>query len=130
MLLNRRVLSVEWDSEGECNRLIDDQGNSEDYERIVFACPAHAAANMMQDAGRYESRLLKAVGYHDDYHNHDWSDWLEAPVHQDVACLPAAHRQHLMDGCAFMIHTDKHGCMDGSQNTMYTHVLGATHCLL
>jgi len=125
VVLNRRVLSVEFDDDTGCNRLIDDQGETCEYERVVFACPAHAAANMMQDAGRYESRLLKAVGYHDDYHNHDWKDWLEAPVHQDVECLPEGYRRELMDGCAFMINTDAHGGADGTQNTMYTHVLGS-----
>ena len=107
------------------NRVLDDSNGCSEYERVVFACPAHAAANIMVDAGRYERNLLRAVAYHDDFDKEDWKDWLESPVHQDSNCLPAEHRKELMQHCAFLINTDVAGGHNGGSNTEYTHCLGS-----
>ena len=52
-------------------------------------------------------------------------DWLAAPVHQDVGCLPERHRAAILEGAGFLVHVDARGGRGGGPNIEYTHNLGA-----
>ena len=47
------------------------------FDRVVLACPAPAAANIIRPMNWMEQKLLKAVEYHDEVHHSDWKDsWM------------------------------------------------------
>lgn len=123
--LNTRVRQVHCEAAGGKWQqvVIDDQGGSSTYDRVVFACPATAASNVLKGTSWIERVLLRGVAYHDEFHETDWRDWLEAAVHQDTSCLPDASSVLLKDA-AFLIDVDAHGREDGSINVEYTHNLG------
>ena len=37
------------------------QGGNDRYDRVVFACPASAAANVLESKSRLEATLLRAI---------------------------------------------------------------------
>jgi predicted NAD/FAD-binding protein/cytochrome b involved in lipid metabolism len=124
--LNARVRQVR-PVKSESDRLwrqevVNDKGEVETFDRVVFACPSHAALNVLRKPGWFESVFLRAVGYHDDFHRSDWRDWLESPVHQDITCLPESQRDTLLRDCAFLIDLDE---SNGQKNCEFTHNLGA-----
>lgn len=106
-------------------QVINDKGEVQLFDRVVFACPSHAAANILRRPGWLENTFLRAVGYHDDLHRSDWKDWLESPVHQDTTCLAESDRDVLQRDAGFLIDVDDTGAHDGSRNVEFTHVLGA-----
>jgi len=106
-------------------QVVDDKGNVEIFDRVVMACPAHAAANIVREKTWMERAILEGVTYHDDFHHYDWNDWLESPVHQDVNCLPVKHRDVLLEHGAFIIDIDRDGRAGGGLNIEFTHNLGA-----
>jgi predicted NAD/FAD-binding protein len=113
-------------SEGRWQQqVINDNGDVQTFDRVVFACPAHAAANTLRLPGFFEKILLRAVAYHDDLHRDDWKDWLECPVHQDTSVLPEAHRKLLLNEGAFVIDVNETGAKDGGRNSEFHHCLGA-----
>lgn len=120
----RQVHAVRTDGRWQ-QQVISDKGEVETFDRVVFACPSHAAANILRKPGFFESIFLRAVSYHDDFHREDWKDWLEAPVHQDVTCLPEGQRKVLQTDAAFLMDVDDTGSKDGTRNTEFHHVLGA-----
>lgn len=106
--------------------VVDDKGCVETYDRVVFACPATACANIVRPASWLERVLLRGVGYHDELHHASWKDWLESTVHQDVNCLPEQHRDTILKHAAFVCDVDVHGRSGGlGRNIEYTHNLGA-----
>eukprot|EP00929_Paragymnodinium_shiwhaense_P118289 TRINITY_DN90220_c0_g1_i1.p1 TRINITY_DN90220_c0_g1~~TRINITY_DN90220_c0_g1_i1.p1 ORF type:complete len:862 (-),score=79.18 TRINITY_DN90220_c0_g1_i1:63-2648(-) len=136
--LNARVLAVRKDKEDKGLLVYTDSdehgtgftgkpGEGQKFDRVVFACPAPAAGNILKCGGWYENALLRAVGYHDDYTRDDWREWLEVPVHQDPNVLPADKRDHLMENAAFVVDHDATGDSQGRKYgcTQYTCVLGS-----
>jgi hypothetical protein len=106
-------------------QVINDKGEVQTFDRVVFACPSHATVNILRKPGWFERVFLKAVAYHDDMHRSDWKDWLEVPVHQDVTCLPEPERETLLRDAAFLIDVNETGAQDGSRNSEFTHNLSA-----
>jgi len=125
--LDTRVRQVLPESSGKDWRqtVIDDKGNAETFDRVVMACPAHAAANVVRPQNWMERTILQGITYHDDFHKCDWNDWLESPVHQDVECLPEKHRDVILEHGAFVIDIDRNGRESGGLNVEYTHNLGS-----
>jgi len=105
--------------------VMDDTGATSTFDRVVFACPASAAANVLRSSSWMERTLLRGVGYHDELQHSDWRDWLESEVHQDVNCLPTEHRDTLLQHAAFLIDVNEHGREDGGYNVEYTCNLGS-----
>jgi predicted NAD/FAD-binding protein len=100
--------------------VVDDGGASSTFDRVVFACPASAAANILRSSSWMERSLLQGVGYHDELQHSDWRDWLEVEVHQDLGCLPADNRDTILKDVAFLIDVDPNGRDGGGVNVEYT----------
>ena len=104
----------------------DQLGDEARFDRVVFACPATAAASALSASdASYELSLLRGVAYHDDVSRSDWRDWLEASVHQDPGVLPEEHRQEVRRHAAFVVATDVRGGSGGVANHEVHHVLGS-----
>lgn len=118
--LGCRVRQINFLQEKGCPQqvVVDDQGHSETFDRVVLACPATTSANLLRPANWIEWSLLQGVEYHDE-------DWLDVPVHQDASCLPMKHHQSLLERAAFLIDVDADGRAGGGVNVEYTHNLGA-----
>ena len=117
--LDTRVRQVHFDSkqggkqqqqggvgEGEKAVVVDDRGGVEEFDRVVFACPATAVSNALKGASWCERWLLRGVYYQDDFGRQDWGDWLEVPVHQDATIFPPEHRETIMKEIAFIVDVD------------------------
>lgn len=89
----------------------DQTGAEERFDRVVFACNAHAASNILKSRNWIETWLLEGVGYHDDTTHADWAEWLECPVHSDASVLPNTNnlRDTILKNYAFVIDVDKTG---------------------
>eukprot|EP00927_Polykrikos_kofoidii_P078647 TRINITY_DN75454_c0_g1_i1.p1 TRINITY_DN75454_c0_g1~~TRINITY_DN75454_c0_g1_i1.p1 ORF type:complete len:818 (-),score=84.54 TRINITY_DN75454_c0_g1_i1:67-2520(-) len=132
VLLDARVRQVQFLPPSGCcdwrQRVLDDSGVTREFDRVVFACPASAVDNVVRPTSFLERTLLRGVGYHDEFHEQDWKDWLEAQVHQDPSCLPEQHRSAILEHAAFLIDVDdsgRHGSGGVERNVEYTHNLGA-----
>lgn len=125
--LDTRVRQVQFSKESGLwkQQVVDDHGEVETFDRVVLACPASAAANIIRPMNWMEQNLIRAVEYHDEVHHSDWKDWLDVPVHQDTSCLPAQHHSSLLEHAAFLIDVDARGREGGGVNVEYTHNLGA-----
>lgn len=125
--LDTRVRQVRFRKQNGCWQqvVIDDHGGAKAFDRVVLACPASAAANIIRPSNWMERALFRGVEYHDEVHNTDWKDWLEAPVHQDPSCLPEKHRSSIMTQAAFLIDIDAEGRRGGGPNVEFTHNLGS-----
>jgi predicted NAD/FAD-binding protein len=109
-------MQVEYDREAGTHTLTDDQGGQGEFERIVFACPASAAANMLGDgAGWLESTLLRGLLYHDD----DERGFMQATLHNDRNSLPEKHREDILRDAAFVVDVTR--TEDGGTVTEFTH---------
>lgn len=122
-----RVVSYEPAKAGDVPPLVvrDQLGHEARFDRVVFACPATAAASALSGAESYEQTLLRGVAYHDDVRRADWRDWLEASVHQDTSVLPIEHRADVLRHAAFVVSTDVNGGRGGKANHEVHHVLGS-----
>jgi len=105
--------------------VVDDAGARSTFDRVVFACPASAAANVLRSSSWMERTLLHGVGYHDELQHSDWRDWLESEVHQDVNCLPQDNRDTILQKVAFLIDVNEHGREGGGYNVEYTCNVGS-----
>ncbi len=107
--------------------VIDDKGGVEEYDRVVFACPAGMAANVLRNKNWIESTLLDAVEYHDDWKNSDALHWLEVPVHTDDSIVPNTNglRDYIKKHFAFVVDIDAKEMGNGSYGGRYDHLLGA-----
>eukprot|EP00930_Biecheleria_cincta_P055267 TRINITY_DN41603_c0_g1_i1.p1 TRINITY_DN41603_c0_g1~~TRINITY_DN41603_c0_g1_i1.p1 ORF type:complete len:810 (-),score=84.18 TRINITY_DN41603_c0_g1_i1:35-2269(-) len=105
--------------------VVDDAGTVSSFDRVVFACPATAVANIIRPASWIESSLFNGIGYHDEVHHGDWQDWLECTVHQDKTCLPSEHRDVLAERAAFVANVDESGRYGGGRNVEYTVNVGS-----
>lgn len=124
--LEARVRQVHFQKQDSWQQIvIDDKGDSQTFDRVVLACPASAAANIIRPANWMERSLLRAVGYHDEFHHPDWKDWLDCPVHQDTSCLPEKNHRTILQQAAFLIDVDANGRQGGGVNVEFTHNLGA-----
>lgn len=125
--LDTRVRQVQFSKESGLwkQQVVDDHGEVETFDRVVLACPASAAANIIRPMNWMEQNLIRAVEYHDEVHHSDWKDWLDVPVHQDTSCLPAQHHSSLLEHAAFLIDVDARGREGGGVNVEYTHNLSA-----
>jgi len=113
-----RVMHIEYD--GERHLLQDDQGGDDQYDRIVFACPASAVANMQGESQNWlESVLLRAIRYHDD----DERSFMQATLHYDRGVLPAKHREDILRDAAFVVDVTR--APDGEVVTEFTHNMAA-----
>eukprot|EP00005_Dracoamoeba_jomungandri_P007609 CAMPEP_0174273874 /NCGR_PEP_ID=MMETSP0439-20130205/56096_1 /TAXON_ID=0 /ORGANISM="Stereomyxa ramosa, Strain Chinc5" /LENGTH=734 /DNA_ID=CAMNT_0015365321 /DNA_START=174 /DNA_END=2375 /DNA_ORIENTATION=- len=118
--LHTRVLKVEYKNGKKV--VIDSKGNEETYDKVVFACPAGAVGNILQDSNCIESTLLEGVSYHDDYHRRDWADWLEVPIHQDASIFPEKYREIITKKVAFYVDVDVNAIETSPE---YHHSLGS-----
>ena len=123
--MDTRVWKVERLPSGKL-KVADDRGSEDVYDRVVFACPAHAAFNILRPSGFYEEALLRGVKYHDDFVRADWKDWLESPAHCDENCLPDdAKRNIFMNEAAFFVDVALDKTSGEVENVEYTHILGS-----
>ena len=80
------------------------QGQVLEFDHVVFACNADAAADAMEGASFLERFLLKRVGYADD----DDQSFLDGRIHMDASVLPPEHRDEILSSFANYIEVD-HG---------------------
>jgi len=118
--LNTRIESVQEKADGKLS-VKDEYGNFATFDRVVMACPAGAAANVI--GGNWiERTLLDGVIYQDDFGRTDWKDWIENPVHTDTSVIPgnAEQKKALMDQLSFIVDIDAN-----KKHAEYTHILGS-----
>lgn len=118
--LNTRVESVKETADGHLC-LKTEYGKETVYDRVVMACPAGAAANVI-GGNWFERALLDGVIYQDDFDRNDWKDWIENPVHTDTAVIPGTPEQKeaLMKHLSFIVDVDTE-----KKHAEYTHILGS-----
>ena len=115
-----RVMSVAYNQTHATHTLTDDQGGQNEYDRVVFACPASAASSMLgQEASWLESTLLRGILYHDD----DERGFMQATLHNDRRTLPEQHREDILRDAAFVVDVTRDD--SGECITEFTHNMAA-----
>ena len=111
--VNTRVMRVSFN--GATQTVQDDKGDIEQFDRVVVACPASAAANFLEESSWLERVILRAICYHDD----DDRDFMKATLHRDPGVLPQRHRDEFLRNAAFVV--DVQPGADGKPVTAFHH---------
>ena len=88
-------------------------GGSATYDRVVFACPAPAAVQIIDRPSALERILLGGVHYAD----HDDDTFAVGVVHSDPGVLPAEHRDEILRHFANYIRCIRKGQSVTYENT-------------
>ena len=87
---NVRVLEVRVLPNGK-KRVVDEDSNSIDVDRVVFACPVNAVGNMLKAHGALEDVILSTPVYADDHH--PATGHMHAVMHSDPSVLDPEFRE-------------------------------------
>jgi len=94
-----RVLKVDFAPSGQIC-VHDDQGDSDKYDRIVFACPASACNSMLRGQTNWlERALLAGVRYEDEMNR----TFMQAVVHEDPSVFPTEQRNTILRDACFVL---------------------------
>lgn len=122
--LNTRVAKVHDLGKGKLE-VVDDEGSSQTFDRVIFACPASAVANAIESQSSWlERTLLRSVKYRDDTDHL----WVRGWAHQDgKAPFPEKVADNMNKNCAFWLSVTPGADFVPNTSTRTSHDRNAVH---
>eukprot|EP00040_Diaphanoeca_grandis_P034197 m.210907 g.210907 ORF g.210907 m.210907 type:complete len:759 (-) comp33095_c0_seq1:211-2487(-) len=117
--VDTRVLDVKILENG-MKRVFDEHGNSEDYDKVIFACQSTAVGNMHKAHNWYEDRILATPEYADDHH--PGTGHMHAIMHNDSSIIAPEFEQEIVQRASNYVEITQEE--DGSLNIENTYNFG------
>jgi predicted NAD/FAD-binding protein/cytochrome b involved in lipid metabolism len=117
---NTRVLKVDTDEKDGQIHVRDEHGNSDTFDRVIFACPCNAVGNMLERHNWIEETVLSVPEYADDHH--PATGHMHAVMHNDSGIIPSPIRNEILSKASNYVEIST--LKDGSINIENTYNFG------